>query len=479
MLLFYGKLLILVSDFLAVGKKYLNLSTLGSRLNNMNLKTHIKETFKLALPISFGQLGHIMMGVVDSIMVGKVGYASLAAAALVNGLFFLVLVLGIGMSVAATPLIAIAKGEGKKDECGKVLNQSLVVNLTFSLVLIIGIFSLSLFIPYMNQPPEVTKVAVSYMQILTASIIPFIIFQTYRQFLDGLEMPNAPMVIALLANILNAFLNWVFIYGNLGSPALGLFGAGIATTGTRWVMAISLMVFTLKYKRVAEFNPALKIKPINYSMIKKIVGMGLPIGFQYLLEVACFTFSTIMVGWLGSKQQAAHQIALNLASLTYMIMLGIAAAGTIRVGNAMGKKDIRQVRLSGFSAIGMGASLMLFFAIILISLKNILPAYYNSNPDVISYASSLLILAAFFQLFDGLQATSIGVLRGLTDVKIPLYVSIFSYWIIAIPISFLLGFHFKLGVFGIWIGLSVGLVIIGTTMLARFNKKSKDIIPNN
>ena len=442
----------------------------------MNIRTHLRETFKLALPISFGQLGHIMMGVVDSIMVGKVGYASLAASALVNGLFFLVLVLGIGMSVAATPLIAIAKGEGKDEECGRILNQSFLVNIVFSFVLITGTYSVSLFIPYMNQPPEVTKVAIPYMQVLTASIIPFILFQTYRQFLEGLEMPNAPMVVALLANVLNAFLNWIFIYGNLGLPALGLFGAGIATTGTRWVMAISLMIFTLKYKRVSEFKPAVKIKPIDFNLIKKIISIGLPVGFQYFLEVACFTFATVMVGWLGSKQQAAHQIALNLASLTYMIMLGIASAGTIRVGNALGKKDVKQIRLSGFSAIGMGASLMLFFAVILISMKNILPTFYNSNPDVISYASSLLILAAFFQLFDGLQATSIGALRGLTDVKIPLYVSIFSYWIIAIPISLLLGFTFKLGVFGVWIGLSIGLVIIGTSMLVRFNKKSKEAV---
>ena len=445
----------------------------------MDIRTHIKETFKLALPISFGQLGHIMMGVVDSIMVGKVGYASLAASALVNGLFFLVLVLGIGMSVAATPLIAFAKGEGKNYECGRILNQSFLVNMLFSFVLIIGTYSISLFIPYMNQPQEVTKVAVPYMQVLTVSIIPFIVFQTYRQFLEGLEMPNAPMVIALLANILNAFFNWVLIYGNLGLPSLGLFGAGIATTCTRWIMAVALMLFTMKYKRAEKFSPAVKLKPIDLTLIKKLIRIGLPVGFQYLLEVACFTFATIMVGWLGSKQQAAHQIALNLASLTYMIMLGIASAGTIRVGNSLGKRDVRQVRLSGFSAIGMGASLMLFFAVILILFRNILPTFYNSNNDVISYASSLLILAAFFQLFDGLQATSIGTLRGLTDVKIPLYVSIFSYWIIAIPVALLLGFTFKLGVFGVWIGLSIGLVIIGTTMLLRFNKKSKEVLSDS
>jgi MATE family multidrug resistance protein len=442
----------------------------------MDLRTHIKETLKLALPISFGQLGHITMGIVDSIMVGKVGYAPLAAAALVNGLFFLVIVLGIGMSVAATPLIAIAKGAGKQEECGKVLNQSLLVNLFFSFFLIIGIYSISLLIPQMNQTAEVTKEAIPYMQVLTASIIPFIIFQTYRQFLEGLELPNAPMVIALLANILNAFLNWIFIYGNFGVHAMGLFGAGIATTTTRWIMAISLMIFALKYKRTAVYKPALKFKPVDFHIIKKLIRIGLPSGFQYFLEVACFTFATIMVGWISAKQQAAHQIALNVASTTYMIMLGISSAGTIRVGYAMGKKDIQQIRLSGFTAIGMAAALMITFSIIMILVKNILPPYYNGDAEVISYASSLLILAAIFQLFDGLQASSIGALRGLTDVKIPLVVSIFSYWIVAIPIALILGFHFNLDAVGVWIGLTIGLIIIGTSMLFRFNVKSKQII---
>jgi MATE family multidrug resistance protein len=442
----------------------------------VNLKTHIKETFKLALPISFGQLGHIMMGVVDSIMVGKIGYESLAAAALVNGLFFLVIVLGIGLSIAATPLIAIAKGAGKNEECGKILNQSLLVNLSFSILLITAIYAISLMIPYMNQSAEVTKQAIPYMQVLTASIFPFLIFQTYRQFLEGLEIPNAPMIIALLANILNAFLNWIFIYGNFGVPAMGLFGAGIATTFTRWVMALSLMLFTIRYKKISVFKPEIKFKPIDFVLMKKLISIGLPSGFQYFLEVACFTFATIMVGWIGSKQQAAHQIALNIASLTYMIMLGISSAGTIRVGYALGKKDERQIKLAGFTAIGMASSLMILFATIIIIMKNILPSYYNSDSEVISYASSLLLLAAAFQLFDGLQASSIGALRGLTDVKIPLVVSIFSYWIFAIPAAWLLGFYFNMGVIGVWIGLTIGLVIIGTSMLYRFHFKSSKII---
>jgi multidrug resistance protein, MATE family len=290
-----------------------------------------------------------------------------------------------------------------------------------------------------------------------------------------LEMPNAPMVIALLANLLNAFLNWILIFGKFGIPAMGLFGAGIATTTTRWIMAASIIIFTIKYSRVSQFKPGIKLKPIDGSLIKKIIAVGLPSGFQYFLEVACFAFATIMVGWIGSKQQAANQIAMNLSSATYMVMLGISYAGTIRVGSAFGKKDTQEIRLSGFTAIGLSALLMLVFAVLFIAFRNSLPFIYNNNKDVVAYASSLLILAGIFELFDGLQASSIGALRGLTDVKVPLVISIFSYWIIAIPISWILGFQFGLGVVGVWIGLTVGLIIIGTSTLLRFHHKSRRI----
>ncbi|NJD21455.1 MAG: MATE family efflux transporter [Melioribacter sp.] len=438
----------------------------------MNFKTHIKETIKLAIPISLGQLGHVMMGVVDSLMVGKVGYTSLAAASLVNGLFFLVLVIGIGMTYASTPLIAIAKGSNNQKDCGKILNHSLIVNVIFSIALMLGTFSLSFLIPHLNQPKEVVREAIPYLQILTLSVIPFMVFQCYRQFLEGLSIPNPPMIIAVAANLLNAFLNWIFIYGKFGFAAMGLSGAGIATTSTRWVMAAVLMIFTLKYMRVKIFEPKFKIKPVDKNLIRKLIGIGLPSGFQYLLEVGAFSFGAIMIGWIGAKQLAAHQIAISLASATYMIILGIASAGTIRVGDAVGKKSIGQIRLAGFSALGLASAVMLTFATVFFLFRNILPTFYNSNQDVIEIASVLLIIAGFFQLFDGLQATGIGILRGLTDVKIPLLISILSYWIVAIPISYLLGFVFKFGAAGVWIGLLLGLASLGVTLLFRFNIKS-------
>ncbi len=441
----------------------------------MGIKDHLKETIKLAVPISTGQLGHVMMGVVDSMMVGKIGSAQLAAASLVNGIFFLVLVVGIGLSMAATPLISIAKGAGKFNNCGKVLNHSLVVNVLFSFALTLATFSCSFFIPYLNQPKEVVSEAIPYLQVLSLSVIPFIIFQSYRQFLEGLSIPNPPMVVAILANFLNAFLNWVFIYGNLGSPKLGLFGSGIATTFSRWAMAFALMYFTLNYRKVQRYNPKLNLRGIDFSILKKLLRIGLPSGFQYLLEVAAFTFAAVMMGWLGKAQLAAHQIALNLASITYMIILGISSAGTVRVGEALGQKDPKEIRYAGFSAMGLAATLMLCFGVSFILLRNFFPTLYIHEEAVIEIASKLLIIAALFQIFDGLQATGVGVLRGMTDTKVPMLVSFAAYWLIGIPVASVLGFYFDLGSVGIWTGLLLGLATVAITMLIRFNRKTRTI----
>jgi len=416
-----------------------------------------------------------MLGVIDCAMVGKVGSASLAAASLVNGIFFLVLVLGLGLTMASTPLIAMAKGAGKFEDCGKTLNHSLIVNICFSVFLTIATYSLSYLIPFLNQPKEVVILAIPYLKILSLSIIPFILFQCYRQFLEGLSLPNPPMVIAIFANIIHAFLNWIFIYGNFGSHAYGLFGAGIATAFTRWTMSLVLIVFVLRYKKLVDFRPKPKFNPIDYSLITKLIRIGIPSGLQYFLEVFSFTFAAVMIGWIGKTPLASHQIALNIASITYMVILGISFAGTIRVGTAFGRRDISEVRKSGFTAIGLAAFTMLCFGIIIISTRNYLPLFYIKEKEVVDLASKLLVIAALFQLFDGLQSSGISVLRGLSDTKIPMIISFVAYWIIGIPVAALLGFYFRLGAVGIWIGLLLGLAILGISMVIRFNNKSSEV----
>ena len=322
-------------------------------------KKHIKSTFQLAYPVIIGQLGIVMMGVVDSLMVGKLGAAPLAAASLGNGMTFLILIIGIGLSMAVTPLVAIAVGAKKFDDCGIYFRQSLLVNSIFSIIITVLIFFGAYLIQYFNQPLEVQTKAVSYMQILGLSSIPLMFFQTYKQFIEGLSVMRPAMIITLIANLVNAFVNWVLIFGNLGFPALELDGAGWATFASRVFMALALMIFVMKNKFFKQYDVSFHFKSINWTVIKKILSLGLPSGLQYFFEVGAFSFAVIMVGWLGTNQLAAHQIAISLASISFMAVLGISVAGSIRVGNAVGKKDITETRRAGFTALGMGSTIML------------------------------------------------------------------------------------------------------------------------
>lgn len=441
-----------------------------------SVKTHIKNTFILAYPVIIGQLGFIMMGVVDSIMVGKLGAAPLAAASLGNHLMIVVIVVGIGTSMAVTPLVAISVGAKKYDECGIYFRQSLLVNMVLSCVLMIVVVIGAELIIYFNQPASVSRYAISYTRILGFSAIPMMLFQTYKQFIEGLSVMRPAMVITLIANLVNAFINWILIYGNLGFPALGLDGAGWATFSSRIFMAITLLIFVMRYNYFKQYDVSFHFKSINLRIIKRILSIGLPSGFQYFFEVGAFSTAVIMVGWLGTTQLAAHQIAINLASISFMAVLGLSAAGSIRVGNAVGKQDISETRKAGFTAIFAGAAIMACSGIIFVIFRNFLPVLYVDDKSVITIASSLLIIAALFQLSDGTQAVGIGILRGLTDVKIPTAITFIAYWVVGLPVGYLLGFTFKLGVQGVWYGLLLGLTTSAVLLTLRFNAKSKHLV---
>jgi MATE family multidrug resistance protein len=342
-----------------------------------------------------------------------------------------------------------------------------------ALLLFLAAYFLADYIYLLNQPPEVVVEAVSYAKILSLSIIPFMIFQIYRQFVEGLSLTRPAMYIAIVANLINVFGNWVLIYGNLGFPALELDGAGYSTFLTRVFMAAAIFFFVIYSPRFKQFEPTFKFRNINWKVIKKLINIGVPSGLQHFFEVGAFSFSAVMIGWLGSGQLAAHQIALSLASISFMIILGISTASTIRVGNAIGRGNIHEVRKSGFTGIAFAAAVMAFFGICFILLKNFLPTLFVSDKEVLSIAASLLVVAAFFQISDGVQAVGLGVLRGITDVKIPMIISFTAYWIIALPVGYLFGFILKMGVVGIWIGLLSGLTIAAVLFTLRFNFKTK------
>lgn len=439
-------------------------------------KKDIRQTLNLATPVIIGQLGHMMMGVVDSVMVGKIGAAPLAAASISNGIFIVVLILGYGISMAISPLVAKHHGAREYEACGIVLRQGLLVNIITSVVLFVILFFIADIIAYLNQPEEIIDQSIKYTKTLAWSMIPVMLFQTYRQYAEGLSIMRPAMVVTLTANIINIFTNWIFIFGNLGMPALGLVGAGVATFCSRFYMATALIWYVSKAPRFKPFDPSLHYKKIDRGIMKKILQIGLPSGFQYFFEVSAFAGSAIIIGWLGTNALAAHQIALNLASITYMFALGISAAATVRVGNAVGMKSNEKIRNAGFTAIIIGASVMGCFGLIFVLLRAFLPTLYISNELVIQIASSLLIIAAVFQIFDGTQAVGLGILRGIADVKVPTAFTFLAYWIVGLPAGYLLAFNFEMGVQGVWVGLSISLMVSAILLSLRFNAKSKGAV---
>ena len=440
---------------------------------SVNYSKEFNKTIKLAYPIIIGQLGHMMMGVVDSVMVGKIGAAPLAASSIAHGLFMLFMIFGIGLSMAISPLTAMAMGAKKYSECGIVFRQGLLVNIIAGIVLTIAIIFGADIIRYLNQPEEIIEQGAAYMRILAYSVVPVMIFQTYKQFSEGLSLMRPAMVITLLANIINVFANWVLIYGNLGMPAMHLPGAGWATFSTRALMAVSFLLYVSLSIRYKPYDPTLHYRRINFSMIKKILRIGIPGGLQYFFEVGAFVGSAIIIGWMGTNELAAHQIAINLASLSFMVALGISAAATIRVGNAVGRDDRKGARNAGIAAFILSAAVMGIFGIIFIVFRWLLPTLYIDEPEVINIAASLLIIAALFQLSDGTQAVGIGLLRGLADAKIPMFITFIAYWIVGLPGGYLLGFTFGFGVQGIWFALFVALTVSAVLLSIRFMIKSQ------
>lgn len=444
--------------------------------NHQLIKEEVFKTFSLAYPVIIGQLGIIMMGVVDSIMVGRLGSVPLAAASLGNSLIFIILIIGIGCSIVVTPLVAILVGGKRYSECGIYFRQSLLVNVVLSFIMI-GVILIGVnYIHMLHQPPEVIKPTIIYMSIVGLSAFPLMIYQTYKQFIEGFSIMKPAMVIAILANIINAFANWVLIFGKLGFPKLGLAGAAWATFSSRVFMAIVIMIYIMKNEKFKQYDVTFHFRGLDFSVIKKILRLGLPSGFQYFFEVGAFSLAVVMIGWIGANELAAHQIAINLASISFMAVLGISQAASIRVGHAMGEQNISNVRKAGFTGIILGASIMSLAGLSFILLHNILPTLYINDEKVISIASRLIIIAALFQLSDGTQAVGIGVLRGLTDVKGPTMITFVAYWIISLPIAYLLAFNFKLGVDGVWIGLLIGLTVSAILLTLRFNHKSKQLI---
>lgn len=436
-------------------------------------RAHVGPNFFLAYPVMLSMLGQVMTGVADSVMIGWTGATPLAASSFANIFFSIPLFFGIGVSYAITPLVAQAEGASDKNKIIDTLKNGALINLVTGFVLVALIFSTEPFMIYLGQPEEVVALGIPYLSIIAISIIPTMIFQTYRQFAEGLQRTRAAMIIVVASNLLNIFLNYILIFGKYGFPEMGLNGAGWATLIARVVMALSMMLYVYYERKFQAYTAGFSIGNYSRSLINKMLHIGLPAGSQFIFEAGAFGFSALMIGWLGTTALAAHQIALNLATISYMTTSGLGAAATIRVGNFWGQRDKQNLRAAAFTMIGMAVCLMTAWALLFILGRYFLPSLYIEDQPVIELTASLLIIAAFFQLSDGIQVVTAGALRGLQDVKIPSLLIFVAYWIIALPLGYWLAFPLKMGAHGIWIGLFLGLTLTATAMVVRFNRLSK------
>jgi MATE family multidrug resistance protein len=435
----------------------------------MNLQPYTKEfgkNAKLAYPIVLGQVAHMLVALADNIMVGDLGAEQLAAVSLGNTLVFIAMSVGIGFSFAITPLVAAADADSKPDKVKSLLSNGLMLCTVNGILLCLLLFLSEPILYMMDQPESVVDLAIPYMRWVSFSIIPLMIFQAFKQFSDGLSRTETPMYVAIIANVINIFVNYLFIYGKFGFPELQVEGAAIGTFISRVLMAILLFGLLSRKRELQQYFHGL----FNWSgqVIRKLLNLGFPTALQMFFEVSLFTAAIFLSGVLGTQYQAANQIALNLSSLTFMFGVGLGVAATIRVANQFGIGKYDELKRIARSLFLMTLIMEVFFALCFIALHQYLPYIYIDDLEVIELAAQLLLIAALFQISDGFQVVILGALRGLHDVWIPSWICFVSYWIFGLPVSYYLGTETDLKLNGIWIGLLIGLTISSILMYARF-----------
>lgn len=434
---------------------------------------YLNKILTLSYPIVIGQLGIVLMGVADVVMIGRLDSTNLAAAGVANSIYFLITILGIGTLTAISPLVAKAKGETHYEVCGILFRKGLLAAVYLSVFICVVVFFLSDNFESFGQNQEVTSLAKTFLNILNLSTLPLLLFFAAKQFSDGLSYTTPSAVISMAALLLNIFLNWLLIYGNWGMPRLGLAGAGYATLIARIAMAIAMIAYVYYRKQYKDFLKG-KAKHAGKYLLD-IFRVGLPSGFQYFFEIGAFSSAAIIIGWIGKNALAAHHIAISLASVTYMVATGISAAGSIAVGDALGRKNRHDIIHSGKAALFIGTLFMAGTALVFVSFNHMIVGLYIDDALVAAITSNLIYIAAMFQLSDGIQCVGLGILRGMADTKIPTLVTIVAYWVIGIPLGYYLAFSAGLGTYGIWYGLSAGLAFSATMLTIRFLKESKTL----
>jgi multidrug resistance protein, MATE family len=421
--------------------------------------------FTLALPVVLAELGWMAMGVVDTLMVGRLSPEAIGAVGVGSSLFMAVVIFAMGLLLGLDALVSQAYGAGRLEACHRWLLHGVVLSLIVSVPATLLLLALTRLLGGWGLDPTVLQLTQPYLEVVTWSILPLLMYATFRRYLQGMGVVRPVMFALFAANIVNAFMNWMLIYGNLGAPALGVRGAAWATVLSRMAMAAYLLAVIV----VREHNrrPGLFETPLHIEgpRMRQLVALGFPAAAQITLEVGVFAAATAFAGRLAPTALAAHQIALNIVACTFMVPYGLASAGAVRVGHAVGRRDGAGAERAGWTALLFGVAFMAMAAASFVIAPQALVGAFTSDRRVIDIGVTLLFVGAVFQLFDGLQGVTTGVLRGLGDTRTPMLWNLFGHWFVGLPFGYLLCFVLDAGVAGLWWGLSTGLIICGVALV--------------
>ncbi len=435
------------------------------------LKKEAAKTWKLSIPIIFGEITQISLGLIDSAMVGSINYKLLAASALVNSVMNIPFVIGIGFTMSISQKVAQAHGSYDAKRVSHFLYNGFWLCLISAVLISMGLELSKDILFNLNQDEEVAHLAVPFWRIMGISVIPSLLFMGLKQFADGLEKTKTAMLLSFLALPLNVFLNWLLIFGNWGFPRMELEGAGLGTLITRVLILIAMIAVLFYHKTFKRYIAVRKNQwKVKRKTMKELLGIAVPSGLQAGMETGVFAVSGILVGTIGAVEQAAHQIALQCASFTFMVSLGLAQGNAIRIGNAFGRKDWPSIERIGKSTLVSGLIYGVICALFFAVFRNQLALIFNNEINVVLLAGTLMFYAAIFQISDASQAIAVGSLRGMNDVRYPTIIMIIAYWLIALPIGWVLAFKANMGAAGIWIGLVIGLTIVSVILNRRFFK---------
>jgi len=437
-------------------------------------RTETGHTLKLALPIIFGELAQMSLHLLDTAMIGYTGYKQLAAASLVLNVINIPFVFGLGITISVAQMVSLAHGKHDKQQVSHFFYNGFWLCTLSAILITAGLLLGKNVLKHLGQDPDVVQLAMPFMNLMSLSIIPMVLFMTLKQFADGLQYTKTAMTLSIVALPLNAFLNWLLIYGNWGFPRLELIGAGYATLITRTFIFLLLGAVILKHKVFRKYVSVAKNQwHIHWDTIRQLLKIGIPSSLQIGMEAGAFAGSGIIIGTIGAAPQAAHQIALSCASFAFMVSMGLSQAGSIRVSNAYGGSNWTRILMIGKSTTMLAIIYGTLSCTLFMLFRNQLPVLFNDEPMIVQTAAGLLLLAAIFQIPDAIQATSAGLLRGIKDVNTPTLYIFVAYWVLGLPLGYLMAFHFGMNEKGIWIGFISGLSFSAVMLTIRFLRRAK------